>query len=197
MNKIYIILLVLLVAYFCYKNKTQEKFQTISDAFKIPNKRCTAIYGNYHPKCMPSSRMKHVGYFKFNTIKYPLLDLNRGDMVNRYVMLKNRFAKLPQRHWNRGYYFRFPFQYHKTIPFSVVFHYIYRGTMENTYSKKKFYVFGKTLDSKMYSYILFREKDNLLQYAYKLPYRSKLKNGDATYIRNKISTYGPFIFSKD
>ena len=69
--------------------------------------------------------------------------------------------------------------------------------MENTYSKKKFYLFGKSRDGVMYSYILFREKDGLLQYAYKLPYRRKLKDGDSVYVRHKISTFGPFIFSKD
>ena len=89
MKKIYIILLVVLAVYLYNNRKTEEKFQTISDAFKIPNKRCTAIYGNFHPKCRPSSRMEHVGYFKFNTIKYPLLDLNRGDMK------RIRHSKLP------------------------------------------------------------------------------------------------------
>ena len=52
------------------------------------------------------------------------------------------------------------------------------------------------LNKTNYKYILFREKDGLLQYAYNIPYRRKLKDGDPIFIRNKISTFGPFIFYK-
>jgi len=202
MKQIYFILITIIVIYCtCVFNRNnflnKERFQSISDAFTIPNKRCTSIYGNSHPKCMPSNRLKHVGYFKFNTIKYPLLDLDSNNETSRYVMLKDKFARLNKKHWNRGYYFRNAFHYHKTIPFSVVFHYTYRGKMINSHTNRSFHVFGKRIDSENYNYILFREKAGVLQYAYKLSYRKKLEEGDPTFIRNKISTFGPFIFSKD
>jgi|UniRef100_A0A6C0ISQ3 hypothetical protein len=202
MNQIYFIIIIIFVIYHTcvfYRNNrvNKEKFQSINDAFTMPNKRCTAIYGNSHPKCMQSNRLKHVGYFKFNTIKYPLLDLDSNSNTSRYVMLKDKFARLNKKHWNRGYYFKSPFHYHKTIPFSVVFNYTYRGTMSNEPTNRSFHVFGKKIDSESYNYILFREKAGILQYAYKLSYRKKLEDGDPTFIRNKISTFGPFIFSKD
>ena len=69
--------------------------------------------------------------------------------------------------------------------------------MTNEHTRRSFHVFGKKIDSESYNYILFREKTGILQYAYKLSYRKKLEDGDPTFIRNKISTFGPFIFSKD
>ena len=54
------------------KNNNEKNNNNIKEPF---DRRCTSIYGNYHPKCQSSSRLKHVGYFKFNTIKYPLLIL--------------------------------------------------------------------------------------------------------------------------
>ena len=52
------------------------------------------------------------------------------------------------------------------------------------------------MDTFYYKYVLFSEKNGLLQYAYSIPYRRKLLDGDSLYVRNQISTYGPFIFYK-
>jgi len=197
MNYIYMIPVLFLLYLYNKSRNHKENFQDINEAFKIPNKKCTSIYGNYHPRCMSTSRLKHVGYFKINTTKYPLLDLKAGNYIRRYVMLKDRFAKLNKKFWNRAHYFRNPFYYHKSIPFSVVFNYIYRGMMINTHTRKKFYVFGKRINYSDYKYILFREKNGILQYAYKLPYRRKLSDGDSVYVRNKMSTYGPFVYYKN
>ena len=88
-NVLIVISLASFVIYLANKNK-QEHFVDINEAYKNHlNKRCTAIYGNYHPKCAKTSRLNHVGYFKFNTIKYPLIDLNNGSYTLRYVMLRD------------------------------------------------------------------------------------------------------------
>jgi len=200
MNYTYITIIIIL--FFCLIKRTnQENFSN----FELPNKenikepfntRCTNIYGNYHPKCTPTSRLKHIGYFKYNTIKYPLLDFNTGFDTRRYVMFRNKFVKLKKNYWNKGYYFRHPFYYNKNIPFSFIIDYSFRGMMVNPHTKKTFFVFGKRINDTNYKYVLFREKEGLLQYAYNIPYRRKLGDGDSTYIRNQISTYGPFVFYK-
>lgn len=200
MNYTYIAIIIIL--FFClFKRKNQENFNDLEISknknIKEPfDRRCTTMYGNYHPKCAPSSRLKHVGYFKYNTIKYPLLDFNTGFDNRRYVMFRNKFVKLKKQYWNKGYYFRNPFYYNKNIPFSFIIDYAYRGIMINPHTKKQFIVFGKRINKTNYKYVLFREKDDLLQYAYNIPYRRKLCDGDSTYIRNQISTYGPFVFYK-
>ena len=142
-NIFIVISLAIIVIYLANKNK-QENFVDINQAYKHhANKRCTSIYGNYHPKCAQTSRLNHVGYFKYNTIKYPLVDLNNGSYNIRYIMLRNKFVKLNKKYWNRGYYFPKPFFYNKNVPFSFVMNFLYRGIVINTHTKKMFYIFGK------------------------------------------------------
>jgi len=160
------------------------------------NKRCNVTYGKYHPKCMQLDKLNHVGYFKLNTSKYPLIDLNNGDYTFRYVMFKDKFIKLNKKYWNKGYYFQKPFYYDKNIPFYIVMNFLYRGVVVNTYNNKIFYIFGKKLDDGTYKYILFRKKNNHLYLSFNLPPRNKLLNGDTMYIRDKTSTFGPFIYYK-
>jgi hypothetical protein len=200
MNYTYIVIIIILFFYLV-KRKNQETFTDLGDSVKKNikepfDKRCTTIYGNYHPRCTPTSRLKHIGYFKYNTIKYPLLDFNTGLDTRRYVMFRNKFVKLKNQYWNRGYYFRHPFYYNKNVPLSFIIDYSFRGIMLNQHTKKQFFVFGRRINKTNYKYVLFRQKDDLLQYAYNIPYRSKLSDGDSTYIRNQISTYGPFVFYK-
>lgn len=197
-SKIIIILIIASFVIFLAKNnKKEETFVDINQAYKHHlNRRCTAIYGNYHPKCAHTSRLNHVGYFKYNTIKYPLIDLNNGSYTLRYVMLKNKFVKLNKKYWNKGYYFRKPFYYHKNVPFSFVMNFLFRGVVINTYTRRLFYLFGKKLSDKTYKYVLFRQKDGKLQFSYVLPPRRKISDGDTIYIKHKISTYGPFVFYK-
>ena len=59
--------------YFVIKKSKKEQFYNV-------DRQCESIYGPNHPKCYQKkandNRLEHVGYFKINTIKYPLLDLN-------------------------------------------------------------------------------------------------------------------------
>lgn len=198
-NYIYIAI-ALVIIYFICKKQYQENFsnegfsELQKEAVDTFDRRCTSMYGNYHPKCAPTSRLQHVGYFKFNTIKYPILDFNTGFDKRRYVMLKSKFVKLKEKYYNRGYYFKTPFYYNKNVPFSFIFHYKYRGIMVNPHTKKLFFIFGKRLNETYYKYVLFRQKSGLLQYAYNIPYRRRLSDGDTIYVKNQISTYGPFVF---
>ena len=195
-NIFIVISLAIIVIYLANKNK-QENFVDINQAYKHhANKRCTSIYGNYHPKCAQTSRLNHVGYFKYNTIKYPLVDLNNGSYNIRYIMLRNKFVKLNKKYWNRGYYFPKPFFYNKNVPFSFVMNFLYRGIVINTHTKKMFYIFGKKLHNGTYKYVLFRKRNGKLQFSYVLPNRNKISDGDTIYIRHKISTFGPFVYYK-
>ena len=198
-KNIFIVLIIAVFVISMTKNNenSKETFVDINQAYKHHmNKRCTAIYGNYHPKCAHTSRLNHVGYFKFNTIKYPLIDLNNGDFTMRYVMLKNKFVKLNKKYWNKGFYFNRPFYYHKNVPFSFVMNFLYRGVAINTHTRKLFYIFGRRLPDGTYKYVLFREKNAKLQFSYVLPPRDKLNDGDSLYIRHQISTFGPFVYYK-
>jgi hypothetical protein len=202
-NLICIIFGIVIICLIFKKRNYQENFDNDNlnevnsketDTFE---RKCQSIYGNYHPNCRPTSRLKHVGYFKFNTIKYPLLDFNTGFDLRRYVMLKSKFVKLKKKYWNRGYYFRNPLYYNKNVPFSFIYYYKYRGFVINPQTNKKFFIFGKRINETYYKYVLFREKNGLLQYAYNIPYRTRLNEGDTVFIKNQISTFGPFTFNKN
>lgn len=193
-NNYLIYLILFLFMIYLFKNIF---FKNVNEAFGHTNKRCSAIYGNYHPKCAPTTRLNHVGYFKYNLIKYPLIDFNDGVEVKRFVMLKDKFVKLNQKYWNKGYYFKSPFYYHKNVPFSFVMNFTYRGIATNNHNNKQFYIFGKRLESNLYKYVLFSQKDSKLQFAYVLPPRIKIKDGDSIYVKNKVSVFGPFVFYKN
>ncbi len=197
--KYLLIIIIIFYLIFSKENKdNKENFQDFNEAYKNKiNKRCHSIFGNYHPRCAPTSRLHHVGYFKYNTIKYPLIDYNVGNDHRRYVMLNRRLVKLNKKYWNKGYYFKTPFYYNKDVPFSFIRFNKYRGIAVNPATNRKFYVFGKRDHLMTYKYTLFREKDGVLQFSYKLPNRRRLSNGDPIFIRNQVSTYGPFIFYKD
>lgn len=160
------------------------------------SKRCTSTYGKYHPKCMQLNKLNHIGYFKLNTTKYPLIDINDSNSTLRYVMFKDKFIKLNKKYWDKGYYFKKSFNYDINIPSYIILNFLYRGVIVNTYNNKIFYIFGKKLDDGTYKYILFRKKNNCLYLSFNLPPRNKLLNGDTMYIRDKISTFGPFIYYK-
>lgn len=193
MNYKFIAIILILIYYF-YKNNTKEKFYNI-------DRNCTSIYGQNHPKCHQkkeqNSRLEHVGYFKINKIKYPLLDLNLNDSRVRYMMLNNKFYKFKKKYWNRAFYFKNSLYYNKNIPFSFISNYTFRGVLINNPTKRKLYAFGKRINNINYKYLLFIEKNGLLQYAYSIPYRTKILDGDSVFVRNKISTYGPFVFYKN
>lgn len=198
-KNIFIVLIIAVFVISMTKNteKSKETFVDINQAYAHHmNKRCSAIYGNYHPKCAHTARLNHVGYFKFNTIKYPLIDLNNGDYTMRYVMLRNKFVKLNKKYWNKGFYFNRPFYYHKNVPFSFVMNFLYRGVVINTHTRKLFYIFGRKLKDGTYKYVLFRQRNGKLQFSYSLPPRDKLLDGDTVFIRHQISTFGPFVFYK-
>jgi len=183
-----IIILILL-----YSPLRKEKFNNQT------NRICSSIYGTNHPRCTSTSNSKisHVGYFKINSIKYPVLDMiNELDKI-RYLLVKNKFYRFKEKYWNKGYYFKNSFSYNDDVPYSLISEYTYRGILINNPTRRKLYVFGKKIFASNYKYILFREKDGVLQYSYILPYRRKMLDGDSIFIRNKISTFGPFIFHKN
>ena len=115
----------------------------------------------------------------------------------RYLLLENKFYKLRKKYWNRGHYFRNSFVYNNKIPFSIIYNFTYRGLLINNPTKRTFRIFGKKINFDLYKYILFREKNGKLQIAYSLPLRKKINDGDSIFIRNNISTYGPFTFYKN
>ena len=112
-------------------------------------------------------------------------------------MLNNKFYKFKQQYWNRAYYFKTSLYYNKDIPFSFISNYTFRGILVNSHANRTLYAFGKRINNVNYKYLLFIEKNGLLQYAYSLPYRVKMQDGDSIFVRNKISTYGPFVFYKN
>tara|TARA_B100000161_G_C33549325_1_gene414598 strand:- start:1491 stop:2075 length:585 start_codon:yes stop_codon:yes gene_type:complete len=193
MNYKYIAILLILL--FVFKSKDNKK----PEKFSIINRNCHSIYGPNHPKCQQQSidsKLEHVGYFKLNTIKYPLLDININDSKVRYLVLNNKFYRFKQKYWNKAYYFKKSLFYNNDIPFRFISNYTFRGMLVNHATNRKLYAFGKKLNNINYKYLLFIEKNGLLQYAYSIPYRPKIHDGDSIYVRNKISTYGPFVFYK-
>ena len=193
MNYEFIGILIIVYLFFIKKNK-KEKFYNV-------DRQCESIYGPNHPKCYQkkekNNRLEHVGYFKINTIKYPLLDLNVHNNKVRYLMLNNKFYKFKKKYWNRAFYFKNSLYYSKNIPFEFISNFTYRGILVNNPTDRKLYVFGKKINNVNYKYLLFREKNNLLQYAYSIPYRPKILDGDSIFVRNNISTFGPFVFYKN
>ena len=67
----------------------------------------------------------------------------------------------------------------------------------NEPTQRKLYAFGKKINNVNYKYMLFRSNNGKLQYAYSIPYRPKMLNGDSIFVRNQVSTFGPFIFFKN
>ena len=191
MNYTLIGLIIILII--LYSPKRKEKFNNQT------NRVCSSIYGSNHPRCVStnSSKIEHVGYFKINSIKYPVLDLiNQFDKI-RYLLVKNKFYKFKEKYWNRGHYFKHSFLYNDNIPYSLISEFTYRGMLINSPTKRRLYVFGKKIFASNYKYLLFREKDGILQFSYSIPYRRKILEGDSVFVRNKISTFGPFIFYKN
>ena len=160
---------------------------------------CSSIYGPNHPKCKASDRthVKHVGYFKINTVKYPVLDIVNNDNKIRYLLLNNKFYKFKQKYWHRGHYFSKHLSYNENIPYSFISNYTFRGILVNEPTQRRLYAFGKKINNVNYKYMLFRSNNGKLQYAYSIPYRPKMLNGDSIFVRNQVSTFGPFIFFKN
>lgn len=174
------------------KSTNKENFKETS-----VSRQCSSIYGYNHPKCQlenNSKKLEHVGYFKINTIKYPVIDFVKDDSKIRYLLLNNKFYKFKQKYWHKGFYFKNSLSYNRSIPISFISNYTFRGILLNNPTRRKLFAFGKRINDTYYKYKLFREKDNMLQYAYSLPYRSKILDGDSLFVRNQISTYGPFVF---
>ena len=166
----YTLIGLILILILLYSPKKTEKFNNET------NRNCSSIYGNNHPRCSStaSSKLEHVGYFKINTIKYPVLDLVSEIEKIRYLLIKNKFYRFKEKYWNKGHYFKNSFSYNEDVPYSLISEYTYRGILINNPTKRKLYVFGKKLFASNYKYILFREKEGILKYAYELPYRRKM-----------------------
>ena len=190
------LLIAIIIVYLVLSEKTSEIPNKENFRETSVSRQCSSIYGYNHPKCQMdnSSKLEHVGYFKINTIKYPVIDFVNEDSKIRYLLLNNKFYKFKEKYWHRGYYFKNSLSYNRSIPISFISTYTFRGVLVNNPTRRKLFAFGKRLNSEYYKYILFREKDKVLQYAYSIPYRTKIVAGDSIFVRNQISTYGPFVF---
>ena len=80
------LLIAIIIIYLIMSDDTKS---TNTENFKETSvsRQCSSIYGYNHPKCQlenNSKKLEHVGYFKINTIKYPVIDFVKDDSKIRY-----------------------------------------------------------------------------------------------------------------
>ena len=146
------------------------------------------LFGKHHPKC------KHIGYYKHKNVKYPIIKSSN----KKYLLVRDKFYLFNQKYWNKVFYLKNPFAYNKTVPYSFIYNFTYRGVLYNRYNKEgaqsTFYLFGRRLAYNLYKYVLMEKINDELVYSYSLPIRTRINPGDPVFIKHKSSVYGPYIF---
>lgn len=190
----YTLISIVLILFCLFLSKKKEGFTNLID-----KRRCASIFGENHPRCkIETDNIRHLGYFKINETKYPIMNFgNENDMSNRYLLKNNKFYRLKQEYWNKSFYFRNQFIYHQNVPLELISNYTYRGKINNTPFNKSYFIFGKKIFASNYKYVIFEEIKNKLEHKFTIEHRKKLEDGDPVFIRHNNATLGPFIFHKE
>lgn len=186
------LLSIFLILFCLFLSKRKENFSNLLD-----KSHCSSIYGVNHPRCTRDNTVKHLGYFKINNNKFPIMSLDDNNYSDRYLLKDGKFFKLKKEYWDKSFYFKSSLEYSNNISYDLISKYTYRGKIHNKATNLTYFLFGKRVFASNYKYLIFNEIKGKLNHEFTIDLRKKLEDGDPLVVYGNNTTIGPFVFYKN